>query len=48
MEAIGATVEAMPQLLDGHFDKVTQALHSRGVIPRNKRNKPEDDAAEGA
>jgi len=48
MEAIGATVEAMPALLDGQFEKVMQALHSRGVVPRNKRNKPEDDAAEGA
>jgi PTH1 family peptidyl-tRNA hydrolase len=48
MEAIGATVEAMPQLLDGQFEKVTQALHSRGVIPRNKRNKPEDEGAAGA
>jgi len=48
MEAIGATVEAMPQLLDGNFDKVTQALHSRGVIPRNKRNKPEGEGAAGA
>ena len=48
MEAIGATVESMPQLLDGHFDKVTQALHSRGVIPRNKRNKPEGEDAAGA
>jgi len=48
MEAIGATVEAMPQLLDGNFEKVTQALHSRGVIPRNKRNKPEGDGAGGA
>ena len=48
MEAIGATVEAMPQLLDGNFDKVTQALHSRGVIPRNKRNKPEGEDAAGA
>ncbi|HEX2666813.1 MAG TPA: aminoacyl-tRNA hydrolase [Gammaproteobacteria bacterium] len=48
MEAIGATVEAMPQLLDGQFDKVTQALHSRGVIPRNKRNKPEGEGATGA
>lgn len=44
LEAIGATAEQMPQLLDGHFEKVTQNLHSRGVIPRNKRNKPEDDA----
>ena len=48
MEAIGATVEAMPQLLDGQFDKVTQTLHSRGVIPRNKRNKPEGEGAAGA
>jgi PTH1 family peptidyl-tRNA hydrolase len=49
MEAIGATVEAMPQLLDGQFEKVMQALHSRGVVPRNKRNKPgEDDAVPGA
>ena len=48
MEAIGATVELMPQLLAGQFEKVTQILHSRGVVPRNKRNKPEDDAAQGA
>lgn len=44
LEAIGATAEQVPQLLDGNFEKVTQNLHSRGVIPRNKRNKPEDDA----
>jgi len=48
MEAIGATVEAVPALLDGEFEKVMQALHSRGVVPRNKRNKSEDDAAEDA
>jgi peptidyl-tRNA hydrolase, PTH1 family len=48
MEAIGAAVEAMPQLLDGQFEKVMQGLHSRGVVPRNKRNKPEGEGAEGA
>jgi PTH1 family peptidyl-tRNA hydrolase len=48
MEAIGATVEQMPALLDGQFEKVTQTLHSRGVVPRNKRNKPEGEGAEGA
>ncbi len=48
MEAIGASMEAMPQLLDGQFEKVMQALHSRGVVPRNKRNKPEGEGAEGA
>jgi peptidyl-tRNA hydrolase, PTH1 family len=48
MEAIGAAVEAMPQLLDGQLEKVMQGLHSRGVVPRNKRNKPEGEGAEGA
>jgi len=48
MEAIGATVEQMPALLDGQLEKVTQILHSRGVVPRNKRNKPEGEGAEGA
>jgi hypothetical protein len=48
MEAIGAAVESMPPLLDGQFEKVMQALHSRGVIPRNKRKPDEDDAAKGA
>jgi peptidyl-tRNA hydrolase, PTH1 family len=48
MEAIGAAVEAMPKLLDGQSEKVMQALHSRGVVPRNKRNKPEGEGAEGA
>ena len=48
MEAIGATVELMPALLDGQFEKVMQTLHSRGVVPRNKRNKPEGEDAEGA
>lgn len=48
MEAIGATVEQMPALLDGQFEKVMQTLHSRGVVPRNKRNKPEGEDAEGA
>jgi PTH1 family peptidyl-tRNA hydrolase len=48
VEAIGASVEAMPELLDGQFEKVMQGLHSRGVVPRNKRNKPEGEGAEGA
>jgi len=48
MGAIGAAAEALPQLLDGQFEKVMQALHSRGVVPRNKRKAGEDDAAEGA
>ena len=47
MEAIGAAVAAMPQLLDGQFEKVMQGLHSRGVVPRNKRAQQEDDASEG-
>ena len=48
MESIGAAVAEMPRLLDGQIEKVIQSLHSRGVVPRNKRNKLEDDAAEGA
>lgn len=48
MEAIGATVEQMPALLDGQFEKVMQTLHSRGVVPRNKRDKPEGEGAAGA
>ena len=48
MECIGAAVEAMPQLLDGQFEKVMQSLHSRGVVPRNRRNKPDGEDAEGA
>ena len=46
MESMAAAAEAMPQLLDGHFDKVMQTLHSRGVIPRNQRKHKEDDLAE--
>lgn len=48
MESIGAAVTAMPDLLAGQFDKVMQSLHSRGVIPRNKRNPKEDDASKDA
>ncbi|MFI4921038.1 MAG: aminoacyl-tRNA hydrolase [Gammaproteobacteria bacterium] len=48
MESIGAAVTAMPDLLAGQFDKVMQGLHSRGVIPRNKRNPKEDDASKDA
>lgn len=44
MEAIGAAAEAMPALLDGQFEKVMQALHSRGVVPRNKRKPEAEDA----
>src|SRR5689334_2980231 len=47
MESIGAAVAEMPKLLDGQFEKAMQALHSRGVVPRNKR-KPDEDAADGA
>ena len=47
MEAIGAAVEALPQLLDGQFEKAMQALHSRGVVPRNKRKAGDDDSAKG-
>ena len=47
MQAIGATAEAMPQLLDGQFEKAMQALHSRGVIPRNRRERKADDAPDG-
>lgn len=47
MEAIGAAVEALPQLLDGQIEKVMQSLHSRGVVPRNQR-KPDTGGAESA
>lgn len=47
MESIGAAVTAVPDLLEGQFEKVMQALHSRGVVPRNRRPK-EADAAKDA
>ena len=47
MQSIGAAVAEMPKLLDGQIEKVMQTLHSRGVVPRNKR-KPDEDASEGA
>ena len=47
MESIGAAAAALPELLDGKFEKVMQGLHSRGVVPRNRRPK-EDDASKGA
>ncbi|HEV2109972.1 MAG TPA: aminoacyl-tRNA hydrolase, partial [Gammaproteobacteria bacterium] len=48
MESVGAAAAAMPALLDGQFEKVMQSLHSRGVVPRNKRGQKEDDASKGA
>lgn len=47
MESVGAAVVAMPELLDGQFEKVMQGLHSRGVVPRNKRVQKEEDAPKG-
>lgn len=47
MEAIGAAVEVLPQLLDGQIEKVMQSLHSRGVVPRNRR-KPDTGGADSA
>ena len=47
MEAIGAAAESLPQLLDGQLEQVMQSLHSRGVVPRNKR-KPDAEGAESA
>jgi len=47
MESVAAAVAAMPALLDGQFEKVMQSLHSRGVVPRNKRTPKEGDASEG-
>jgi PTH1 family peptidyl-tRNA hydrolase len=46
MESIGAAVAVMPQILDGEFEKAMQALHSRGVVPRNQRKPKEDEDAE--
>ncbi|HET7921448.1 MAG TPA: aminoacyl-tRNA hydrolase [Gammaproteobacteria bacterium] len=37
MEAVAATIEAMPALLAGRTEAVMNALHSRGVVPRNRR-----------
>jgi len=48
MESVAAAVAAMPALLEGQFEKVMQSLHSRGVIPRNKRVQTEEDASKGA
>ncbi len=47
MESIGAAVAEMPAILGGQFEKAMQTLHSRGVVPRNKR-KPDEDAPRGA
>jgi peptidyl-tRNA hydrolase, PTH1 family len=42
MESIGAAVAALPDLLEGRDEKAMQALHSRGVVPRNRRPKEGD------
>ncbi|HEV2322250.1 MAG TPA: aminoacyl-tRNA hydrolase [Gammaproteobacteria bacterium] len=47
MESVGAAVAALPDLLEGRDEKVMQALHSRGVVPRNRRPK-EGDASQDA
>jgi len=47
MESVGAAVAALPDLLEGRDEKVMQALHSRGVTPRNRRPK-EGDASQDA
>jgi len=47
LEAVGAAVDCMPLMLDGQVEKAMQALHSRGVVPRNQR-KAEDNGAKGA
>ncbi|HEV2213374.1 MAG TPA: aminoacyl-tRNA hydrolase [Gammaproteobacteria bacterium] len=42
MESVGAAAAALPDLLEGRDEKAMQALHSRGVVPRNRRPKEGD------
>jgi PTH1 family peptidyl-tRNA hydrolase len=44
MGCVGAAVTVMPQILGGEFEKAMHALHSRGVVPRNKRTQGENDS----
>ena len=44
MEAVAAAIALMPRLLNGETGKVMHELHSRGVIPRNKRSESLTDA----
>ena len=38
MEAVGAAIAVMPQVVNGEMQKAMQALHSRGTVPHNKRD----------
>jgi len=38
MEAIGAAIAVLPRILAGEMEKAMHELHSRGVVPRNKRS----------
>ncbi|HET7174511.1 MAG TPA: aminoacyl-tRNA hydrolase [Gammaproteobacteria bacterium] len=42
MESVGAAAAALSDLLEGRDEKAMQALHSRGVVPRNRRPKEGD------
>ncbi|MHB8424770.1 MAG: aminoacyl-tRNA hydrolase [Gammaproteobacteria bacterium] len=44
MEAVAAAIAVMPRLLNGETGKVMHELHSRGVVPRNKRSESLADA----
>ncbi len=38
MQAVAAAIAVMPRLLNGETGKVMHELHSRGVLPRNRRD----------
>jgi peptidyl-tRNA hydrolase, PTH1 family len=37
MEAVTAAIDVMPWIMQGEVEKAMHQLHSRGVVPRNKR-----------
>lgn len=43
MQAVTAAMSVMPRLLDGELEKAMHELHSRGVVPRNKRGESSVD-----
>jgi peptidyl-tRNA hydrolase, PTH1 family len=43
MDAITAATAAMSQIVNGEMEKAMHALHSRGVVPRERRSEPSAD-----
>lgn len=46
MEAVSAAISAMPLIVKGELEKAMQKLHSRGVVPRNKRGESTGQAGD--